>query len=76
MENFSELIKTRRSTRKFTEEKLAPEQVELLYGAGADYVERAGYTVAVTRDGARRHPLDNAVVRVGYANGPRESARV
>lgn len=33
MENFSELIKTRRSTRKFTEEKLAPEQVELLMRA-------------------------------------------
>ena len=33
MENFSELIKARRSTRKFTEEKLAPEQVELLMRA-------------------------------------------
>ena len=33
MENFSELIRLRRSTRKFTEEELTQEQVELLLRA-------------------------------------------
>lgn len=33
MENFSELIKTRRSMRKFTDEELTQEQVELLLRA-------------------------------------------
>lgn len=33
MENFSELIKIRRSIRKFTEEKLTPEEVKLLLRA-------------------------------------------
>jgi nitroreductase len=33
MESFSSLIKQRRSTRKFTEEPLAPEQVELILKA-------------------------------------------
>lgn len=33
MENFSELIRLRRSTRKFTEEELTKEQVELLLRA-------------------------------------------
>lgn len=33
MENFSELIKIRRSTRKFTEEALTPEEVEMLMRA-------------------------------------------
>ncbi len=33
MEKFSELIKSRRSTRKFTEEELSQEQVELLMRA-------------------------------------------
>ena len=30
MENFAALIKNRRSTRKFTEQLLSPEQVELI----------------------------------------------
>lgn len=33
MESFSELIRVRRSTRKFTEEELTKEQVELLMRA-------------------------------------------
>ncbi|MBO7497919.1 MAG: nitroreductase family protein, partial [Bacteroidaceae bacterium] len=33
MESFSELIKTRRSMRKFTDEELTQEQVELLLQA-------------------------------------------
>lgn len=34
MENFSDLIKKRRSTRKFTEEELTQEQVVSLLKAG------------------------------------------
>jgi nitroreductase len=34
MNSFSELVKARRSTRKYTEELLAPEQVELILKAG------------------------------------------
>lgn len=34
MNNFAELIKTRRSTRKFTEQLLSPEQVESILKAG------------------------------------------
>lgn len=34
MESFSALIKQRRSTRKFTEEPLTPEQVEMILKAG------------------------------------------
>lgn len=34
MSNFSDLIKRRRSTRKFTEELLTPEQVEFILKAG------------------------------------------
>ncbi|MDF9831220.1 nitroreductase family protein [Parabacteroides sp. PF5-6] len=34
MESFSALIKQRRSTRKFTEEALTPEQVEMILKAG------------------------------------------
>ncbi|MDH6306569.1 nitroreductase [Parabacteroides sp. PF5-5] len=34
MNSFSELLKTRRSTRKFTEQLLSPEQVELILKAG------------------------------------------
>jgi len=34
MESFSALIKQRRSTRKFTEEPLTPEQVEIILKAG------------------------------------------
>jgi nitroreductase len=34
MNNFSELVRTRRSTRRFTEELLSPGQVELILKAG------------------------------------------